>query len=452
MIVDDASARTELAPSSLLRRLLPLVCALAIVSTIALARSAPFEADADGIAFMDIADCLRAHRWACAVNGYWNPMYPALLALGRGLAHASVRNEARVYLLLNCGIALLGMGAVLLFTRSLALLRTKLEPAAGSTGFLFDRIALQTIAVALLLLAVHRELAPGVVRPDLLLAVLLIAALAELLRFLATGHTAHAAAMGAALGCAFLTKSFALAFAVACVATLLGFSWRWNRRPGHSIAAALVAFACFAALAAPYISALSRQKGRLDFGDSGALNYAWYTGRTARVHLQPYMTLQFGASDVLLKHPQRELLTSPQIVSYAALPYGTNPDWFDPSYWNDGVRPRFNVRFALSRFTHNLALTLDYLRSHLESLALLALLLAAAAYRRRGLHRQLRSPNPFWLPTTTLALFAWTVYAAVNIEERYVSFAFLTVVVTAFAALRPPAPTQPAEPPATGPA
>jgi hypothetical protein len=30
---------------------------------------------------MDIADLLHAHHWAGVVNGYWHPLYPALLSL-----------------------------------------------------------------------------------------------------------------------------------------------------------------------------------------------------------------------------------------------------------------------------------------------------------------------------------------------------------------------------------
>jgi hypothetical protein len=35
----------------------------------------------DAVAYMDIADLLHAHHWAGVVNGYWHPLYPALLSL-----------------------------------------------------------------------------------------------------------------------------------------------------------------------------------------------------------------------------------------------------------------------------------------------------------------------------------------------------------------------------------
>jgi hypothetical protein len=83
----------------------------------------------------------------------------------------------------------------------------------------------------------------------------------------------------------------------------------------------------FAAIPGPYIAALSRQKHRFDFGDSGALNYAWYVSGTDKMHLGPWMTGSFGSASVKLIHPEVQLLAQPGIYSYRAEPYGTYPAW-----------------------------------------------------------------------------------------------------------------------------
>ena len=36
----------------------------------------PYALDGDGMAYMDIADLIRAHHWAGVVNAYWHPLYP----------------------------------------------------------------------------------------------------------------------------------------------------------------------------------------------------------------------------------------------------------------------------------------------------------------------------------------------------------------------------------------
>src|ERR1039458_9606649 len=64
-------------------------------------------------------------------------------------------------------------------------------------------------------------------------------------------------------------------------------------------------------------SGARRERHRLDFGDSGPLNYAWYVGGTEKMHLQPYQTGQFGSAEVHLKHPEKELLHTPLVLSYA---------------------------------------------------------------------------------------------------------------------------------------
>ena len=49
----------------------------------------PFLLDGDAVSYMDIADLLHAHRWAGAINGYWHPLYPAVLAAAQMVFHPS---------------------------------------------------------------------------------------------------------------------------------------------------------------------------------------------------------------------------------------------------------------------------------------------------------------------------------------------------------------------------
>ena len=240
--------------------------------------------------------------------------------------------------------------------------------------------------------------------------------------------------MGLALGCAYLTKSFAFVFALICILTLAVFRWLWLK---HSLArivpASLLALATFAIVAGPYVGALSRQHGRLDFGDSGALNYAWYVGGTQKMHLQPYMTSEFGSAEVHLKHPERELLHSPLVLSYAELPYGTYPDWFDTTYWNDQIKPHFKLSDDIPRASRNLVLVVRYLFNHPEALIPLALLILLGARPTLLLEIQQARPNSantFWLPPLVLGVLIWGIYAIVNTEERYVTIAYLTIILT----------------------
>jgi multisubunit Na+/H+ antiporter MnhF subunit len=426
-------AREDASPlSTLLRRFFPVYCVLAALLTFGYALYDSYQIDGDAVAYMDIGDYLRAHQWAGIVNGYWHPMYPALLALGHTLFHATLATELHAYCFVNFGIFLLGMAAVVWFTDAISGSRSEVR----GSSYLLDRYAMRYLGLALLVIASQRELSLGKVRPDALLQAFLLFALAALLRHLATGRLRYAALMGAALGCAYLTKSFAFVVALLSIAVLAAFRRLWlKHKAARVIPAALVAFVCFAAVAGPYVAALSHRHGRFDFGDSGSLNYAWLVGGTEKMHLQPYMTSQFGSAEVHLKHPERELLRSPQVLSYAELPYGTYPDWFDATYWNDRIKPHFRVRDDLPHAARNCLLVGRYLLNHPEALLLLALLLVLGARVTPG---GKPGANAFWLVPLLLGVVIWGIYAMVNTEERYLTVAYLAIVLSVFAMLRTP--------------
>ena len=437
--------------STLLRRFFPFYCALAALVTFGYALYDGYQIDGDAVAYMDLGDLLRAHHWAGIVNGYWHPMYPAFLALGHTLSRATPATELRAYYFVNFGIFLLGMVAIVCFADSIMRLRESAsqqvsKSASQRVSYLLDRTMLRFLGLSLLVIASQRELSLGKIRPDALLQAFLLFAMAALLAHLATNRLRYAALMGVALGCAYLTKSFAFVFAFLCIISLVVFRWIWlKHRPERILSAALVALLCFAVVAGPYVAALSHQRHRFDFGDSGALNYAWYVGGTEKMHLQPYQTAQFGSSEVHLKHPEKELLHTPLILSYAEMPYGTYPDWFDTTYWNEQIKPHFSLRQDLPRAARNSVLVARYLFNHPEALLLLALLLLLGA--RPVLRWKPGRPgtNAFWLPPLLLGVSIWGIYAIVNTEERYVTVAYLSILLPLFAALRLPQPRSEAQ-------
>lgn len=425
----------------ILRRFFPIYLALVALITFGNALYDRFQIDGDAIAYMDIGDYLRAHQWAGIVNGYWHPMYPAFLSLGHFLFRSTLATEMRAYYWVNFIIFLLEMLAVISFTDSIVRLRTALQPATSHIDFLLDKYPLRYLGVALLVIASQRELSLGKIRPDALLQAFLLVALAALLNHLATKRIQYAGLMGLALGCAYLTKSFAFVFAFFCILALVVYRSIWlEHKLTRIIPAALVSLVCFAIVAGPYVAALSHQKGRLDFGDSGSLNYAWYVGGTEKMHLQPYMTSQFGSAEVHLKHPEKELLHSPQILSYAELPYGTYPDWFDTTYWNDQIKPHFKFRDDIPRAARNCVLVVRYLFNHPEALILLAFLMPLGPRLTLYFKPRASRTNSFWLVPLLLGVLMWSIYAVVNTEERYVTVAYFTIILTLFATLRLPPP------------
>jgi hypothetical protein len=154
------------------------------------------------------------------------------------------------------------------------------------------------------------------------------------------------------------------------------------------------------------------------------------------MHLEPWMTSSFGPATVHLIHPEQQILASPGIYSYRAEPYGTYPDWFDTTYFNERIIPHLDPPVLIKRDARNAVLVVRYLFNHPEAWILLLLLITMGARLRFGNWRR----DNFWLPMILLGLAMWVLYGLVNVEERYVTLAYLVVLLPLFAALRTPQP------------
>jgi hypothetical protein len=420
-----------------LRRLWPLYCFLAALATFGYALYDPYQIDGDAVAYMDIGDLMRAHNWHAVINGYWNPLYPTLLSIGHTVFHSTRFNELHAYYMVNFGIFLLEMLAVVAFADALTNLRTLRETSTAESNpppFLLDRYALRYLGIAILIVATQRELSLGKVRPDALLLAFFLFALAALLRHFATAHLGYAALMGFALGLAYLTKSFAFVFTLLCVLALVAFRLFWQRHTAIKvITSGLLALICFSIVAGPYIAALSKQKGRFDFGDSGNLNYVWFVGGTEKMHLQQDEPQLFGVAEVHLKHPEKQLSKAPPIFSYKELPYGTYPDWFDTSFFNERIKAHMDPHLQIIVIGQCIMRIFRYMGNHPEAYALLALLLLAGARLRPSFQP---SANAFWLAPFLLGIATLCIYGIVNVEDRYLTFSFFLILLPIFAQMR----------------
>jgi len=395
----------------------------------------PYAIDGDAVAYMDLGDLIRAHNWHAVVNGYWHPLYPAFLALAQSVFHPSRWNELGVYYAINVFIFFLEVGGMLLLVDGLVRLRRRMGAAEDA---LLSADMLRLLGLSLLVISTTRELSLGKVRTDSLLQALIFTGIGLLLEVLAIeGTLAYvlAGAMGITFGLAYLTKSFAFLLTLLSIAVLVLFAVFVLRRGlVRSVVQGAIALICFAVVAGPYVAALSNQHGRFDFGDSGNLNYVWYISGTEKMHLQPRMQNVFGSATVQLKHPEKEILRSPGVYSYTAMTHGTYAPWFDPTYWNDRITPKFSVRLLVKRDVRNVVLIFRYLLNHPEPLLLLlAMCLMGATLRGMG---------RFVWPALVLGVLVWGIYAIVNVEERYVTAAFLLILMSLFAALKPRAKEQ----------
>jgi hypothetical protein len=416
-----------------LRLILLVYPLLLILCGIGYAKYSSYLLDGDAVSFMDISDAMRAHNWDLVANGYWNPAYAVALALGQAIAHPTRWTELQTFYWVNFWIFLACIVACIFFVRSLLLVRDRLA-ADSASSLAISAPALQLAALALMFYSFQRELSLGAVRSDSLLLFFLLLAAGLLLRIQAGGRFLLYPLLGLALGCAYLTKSFAFIPSAFLFVALFAIGLTRKSASGpHTrrriLAGTIAAGLVFSALATPYVVAISKQRGRPTTGESARMNYAFFVDQTARWH--EFHTGQLGHATANFKHPEQLLISSPPVYSYARHPLGTYPLWFDPAYWTDTIQPHIWIKGEAVRMARCAALLVRFLVGHLEAFVLLAALLFAGCFfpTRRAL----------WLPLAPAALWGLlmlAIYFPVDLQDRYLTGSLLLVAIPVLAVLR----------------
>lgn len=380
----------------------------------------PYQLDGDAVSYMDIASALLHGRWQDVVNGYWFPGYPALLALGKLISHADRMQELYVFYWVNYFIFLFSFAGTAFFVRSLLRFRARYtDGTSTSMDWAVPGPLLYLAAFSVVLFSWEQEFSPGKVRVDGLYAGLLLFAFGCLLRVVSVGGHASAVGTGLSLGLAYLVKSpgfvlAGMAFVVLAIYLL------WTRPSiGHPKRKLFLVLLVFGAVVAPYITALSIQKGRLDWGDSARLNYAWMVAGAQPMHLLQDQLWRFGDATIALKHPDAEILSDPVVVYFPHFSRETYGAWFDPSYSSEGVAPVFRMRTQLSTFLHQSRNLLRFVIGHSVLLAFPAV---ALVYGVR-VTESVPVKKMFGL-LCIVFLLSCLMYMGVFFEDRYIAGQF----------------------------
>ena len=360
-----------------------------------------YEATPDGVSYLDVADAYREGRWSDAPNGYWSPLYPGMLAIVGRVLPLPPPDDFVLAHVVN----------LIAYIASLCTFEFLLRGIAAPTTDLEDRQARGRdwwiVGYALFLWATLGLIGLGVTTPDMLLASAAFAVAGVLTRIRLPGpQLKRGAALGLAAGVGYLAKAAFLPISavVLLVATVLW--WRTSR----SVRPALVAVACFALVASPHVISLSRAKGRVTFGDSGPLAYAWIVNAVpGQVHWQ-------GGPPSAGKpvHPTRQVSTLPATYEFGTPLRATYPPWYDPTYWYDGVKARWAPLTQLRIAFHNLPA--------LSELFVPLILIAVATLVAVGLR-----PRPEWSvlrdgwPLIVPGIAAIALYASLFLETRYIA-------------------------------
>ena len=382
-----------------------------------------FSMDPDGISYLDLSDAFRRHDWHNFLNAYWSPLYPALLAIVRPIFPAGKLQELIAVHVANFLIYAAALATFEFFYSELvAALASNAAPTDDSRAL--PDWALWSLAHALFLWASLDLISVQGVSPDLCVSVFVYAIAGLLLHFRSRPSMANAVGLGMLLGGSYYAKAvmFPLAFAFMGIA-LLSANNRWA-----AVKCAVPLLLGFAVVAAPLVGALSLQKHRLTFGDSGRINYAMFVaprGVTRNWQGEP----QLGITAV---HPTRKIFSNPPAYEFSEPIAGTFPPWYDPSYWQEGRVGRFNLKAQLSIIFQHLS-TYFELFLHQEN-AFLAAFLALALISGRKWFAYLAE---MW-PLLAMCAAALTLYMLVHVESRFLGGYVAVLWIALFASLRLP--------------
>ena len=360
----------------------------------------------DGLNYLDVAYAYLRADFPNAVNAYWSPLYSWLLAILIALTHCSSYWESTLLHALNFLMYLLALSGFAFFFREITSLMRNDGGEHGTNapaGWAWNLLGYSIFVYASLEL-----IRVGTDTPDLLVSAAFYFATGMLLRMRrgVAGWSTYFV-FGVVLGLGYLAK--AVMFPVSFAFLFCCFFAAGNVR--RTFLRAVIAVGVFLLIASPWLFTLSKAKARFTFGDVGPLSYVRYVAATGK----PIHPIRLGSGN-------------PQVEEFATPVAGTYPPWYDSTYWNEGLRPHFEVRAQLRALRINLGQYFLMLSAQKGIAVGLFVLIFVSDRVREWMSRFLKL-WPFWFSSIlTLGL-----YGLVYVETRYLGAAVVILWVVLFA-------------------
>lgn len=268
----------------------------------------------DGVSYLDLSDGIVDTQLERLINAYWGPLYPALIGFVRAFLPKRIGME-----LVAAQIANLIVFCLLWFNFE-SLLRKTENVSIGD----------KTLLATFLLWSTWALVSIGQVGNDLFLLAISLAATSQGLCFIKQPNSKSFLCLCLLLSLGYLTKAI---FLVPGLLVLLITGYAITKK--HiSVRVCVAGFLLYLSLSGTWIALLSYSKGRFTAGDVGSLSYAWYVNNAREyIHWR-------GEEAV---HPSIQIFSAPPTYYFGDVFTATFPLWFDPSYWNEGLKPKLNL-------------------------------------------------------------------------------------------------------------
>jgi hypothetical protein len=376
----------------------------------------------DGVSYLDIADNYLRGDWRHALNEYWSPLESWILALYFKLSHPPAYWQVAAFHAIN----LIAFSVSLVFLELFVAELLRYRPATAEG--LSDR-TIHLGAYAGLLIAGLWDITMGYVSPDMItMAILIFIAYLQLRIERGRAGARVYFLFGAALGLGFLSRAAFAPILPIYVAAMAG-SLRLRQR--KVLKPLLLVCSAALLLCGPFVLALSVVKGRFTWGATGPPNYAWEVdGAPRSVHWQ-------GQPPELGKprHPTRKVFNHPATYEFAGPVPGTYPPWDEPSYWYEGIRPRFYWDRQFGELRKSVPYLVALFLLSPVALPCLALILAGD-WRVWMSRRGILAFWFLWLPVVAYA----GLYTLVFMDKRYIGGALVIAWTCLSASISIPGP------------
>jgi len=359
----------------------------------------------DGISYLDLADNALKDGPLVLVNAHWSPLYPALIACWKWLFHPTAVQEFGSVHAMN---GVIYSVAAICFGFSLY----QFLMLRSSPGENWVRKSIVTaFGFSLFFLYMNADITPFAVTPDLLLACTVFAAVGSFCQIVrAPERWQPYGALGCVLALGYYAKSVMLVVGSFLLILLLVSQRKHFKR-------VLMATGVMLLLAAPQILLVSKHVGHLSMGETGRLNYLWWVNG-----IQPFVGWTGGV------HPPRTVYENPQVLEFATPIAGTYPLWYDPTYWYEGAKARFDASQQVAALRRSLQFYVGVFNDLKYPIVGLAVLSALALWRRS-------SPNWVYLWLTIWSVGILFMYALEFTEYRYAAPFLIVFWLSAYGAV-----------------
>lgn len=355
----------------------------------------------DAINYIEIGEAFRTARWWDLVNLTASPGYGVLLGIGQSLMDTNRANEIPLLKIVNFVCLIFAMGACELLLSAVKRQRTKLTTSLLTP---LPWYLVMAFGYSMFLFSALNWVRPRLMAPEMAVLVLVMLSMVVIVSIRENPKPyGKFVLLGILSGITYFFKTFFFPFSVifiGCAAVAVGSVRKAAPR-------ALVAVIVMLAVSAPLLTALSVKLGRFSYGESGTLNYAKYVSKRGHSLNRPIV-----------------LAEMPEVLLYRNNPFvnSTRPATFDPSYWEDGVKPVFDLSRHLSLFAEH---TWQIINN--RPWLLFAILLWFIWQMRIG-KIEISSRETMALPLLLAVpgIFGIAMYSIIHVEMRYLApFLFL---------------------------